>query len=382
MKTIKWKELYSDSGTETKEEALIRIVNSDDFRVLYKHQNKGYLLDLAEEFGTTRMAINKKLGRLKDKGLIRPMMFEKTIVTPDKKFEKKHLVDDLLKLVIDGNKILREFDLRQEEVNPSLDYSGWVGLVIGGDWHFEHFRTNLEGIIADLKLIGGTPNLYYGFNGDLGDFIDLRFMELENETLDIPLRLRYKMIEKLVSYVPNMLFMTCGCHDNWVRTRARYDIIAELQHKIMGYYLGYGGILNWRLGVVTYRIASFHKMPGSSIYNPFHATMRFLRDTDANVDIVATSHRHDLTGMVHTYYQGQPKILVRSGSHQYKTNYAWKEGFRGAISRYPMILLNGSEKRMIPYANFKDGLPVLKALNDGRLKDEEFLSVNAKELVY
>jgi len=56
-------------------------------------------------------------------------------------------------------------------------------------------------------------------------------------------------------------------------------------------------------------------------------------------------------------------VLVRSGSHQYLTDYAWKEGFAGAIARAPMVLLNGAKKEMRACVDYRQGIEDLRRLN-------------------
>ena len=375
-KQINWKALYSDF--ETNEEALIRMFNDQNLRRAFPHRfQSGYLSALAREFGVTPMAINKKLNKLRGVGKVGYFgeLDTARVVTLDKKMPPDSSPQDFLKFVIEGNKLLNARDVRQEIVYPVIDWKGWIGLIIGGDWHFEHYKTDTEALINDLKLIGQERNLFYGFNGDMGDFIDLRFMELENETIDIPLRRRYEVIRYLISLVPNMLFMVTGCHDNWVRTRGRYDIIEAVQQEIMGYYLGFGGTVVLKLGDVNYRIGAHHKFGHESMYNHFHPNYKYLQKMDAEADIVCIAHRHDIVGISQVYWQGIPKIFIRSGSQQFKTNYAWKEGFRGAIARYPMVLLNGTKKQMLCVVNFRTGLPILRALNDGRIEANDLFEL-------
>lgn len=370
VEQINWKEQFS--RYETREEALIRLFNDPAIRQVHRGvKGQGFLIELASYFGVTPMAVNKKLGKLRKAGKIGYIdnpTANMRVTMIDKKLAPDHSAQDMLDFVIQGNRLLNERDVRQESVRPVIDWKGWIGLIVGGDWHFEHYRTDTAQIVEDLKTIGQEPNLFYGFNGDLGDFIDLRFMELENETINIPLRRRYEIIEYLVSLVPNMLFMVCGCHDNWVRTRGRYDIIEAIQHKIMGYYLGFGGTVQLKLGDIDYRIAAYHKYGFESQNNHFNPNYNYLKKMDSTVDMVAVAHRHDIVGISQVYWQGKPKVFIRSGSQQFKTNYAWKEGFYGAIARYPMVLLNGSEKRMIAVVNFREGLPILRGLNDGTIK--------------
>jgi len=374
---MNWKSLYK--GSETKEQALIRMYT--DPKMLEENGSWRAFLDfLAARFDTTKMAINKKLERLQKEGKVKRHLVPDShsygtqkLITLDKKFPDANMPEKFLDLIIRGNKLLNEQDVRQTEVFPEIKGRKWIGLVIAGDWHFEHFRTDTEEIVRMLKEIGQEPNLYYGFNGDLGDFIDLRFFELENETVNIPLKRRIEVIKYLVSLVPNMLFMVCGCHDQWVRTRGRRDIIEEVQATIKGYYLGFGGTVNLKVGDVVYRIAAWHKFKHESQMNAFHPNMNYLRLIDSTADIVSLSHRHDIVGISHVFWQGQPRVFTRSGSEQWRTEYAWKEGFRGAINQYPMILLNGTEKRMIALINYKEGIQVLRALNKGVIDADELV---------
>jgi hypothetical protein len=370
-----WKRPYS--ATETREEALIRMYESGGSWIKRPDGRRGYvngfLEILAKEFDTTSMAINKKLGRLRRDGRIGwARQFDGDIksapgftplVTADKKIPDSGCTEEFLDLVISGTKAIAKRDVRQEEVYPKYNHDGWTGLVIGGDWHFEHYKTDTKALIEDLKLIGKEPNLLFGFNGDSVDVIDLRFLELENETMSIPTRRLYEVVEYLFSLVPNTLFMVMGCHDNWVRTRARWDILEAIQEKIPGYYLGFGGTVNLKLGNVVYRIVAYHKYGFEAKANIFHPCSNYLNQMDSNADIVAIAHRHDLVGVAYAYIQGRPRVFMRSGSHQYKTDYAWKEGFKGAIARWPLVLLNGTSKRMIPVTNFREGIPILRMLN-------------------
>lgn len=370
-KRFVWSASYS--STETYEQALIRMYTSDP-RIHGMDEDgnptgvRHIHVFLAKALGTTPMAVNKKLGRLRKAGLVGwlcdaiPSRF-KPLVTADKKVVDKDTPREFLDLVITGTRLIGKRDVRQEEVFPCYDYPGWVGLVIGGDWHFEHYKTDTAALIEDLEEVGREPNVLFGFNGDSVDVIDLRFLELENETVSIPVRRLYEIVEYLFSLVPNTLFMVLGCHDNWVRTRARWDILEALQEKIPGYYLGFGGTVNLTVGQSVYRIGAYHKFGWESKINNFHPCYNYLKSMDAAADIVAIAHRHDIVGVSHTFIQGRPKVFMRSGSQQYKTEYAWKEGFRGAIARWPMVLLNGTEKRMIPVTNFREGIPILRMLN-------------------
>jgi hypothetical protein len=186
----------------------------------------------------------------------------------------------------------------------------------------------------------------------------------------LPIQLRYEIAIHLIKKIKNLLAVVCGCHDDWLKNRGFFDIIGELQKKrnesgLPTYYLGYGGFINLFLNKQIYRMAAYHKFRGESKTNDFLPCANFLRDIDGSCDVVAVSHRHDKSGISFQDYQHVPRVFVRTGSHQYLTDYAWKEGFGGAINRTPMVLLCSSEKRMLAYPSYQEGIEELQRINHG-----------------
>jgi len=291
---------------------------------------------------------------------------DRRILVPDIKVPPP--IEELLDYVVKGQDLLRAIDPRQREAFPEYKTDKWIGLVIHGDWHFEHYKTDLRSLITDLRAIGAEQDVFYLFNGDVGDWADIRFKGYNMPSVIIPIELRYELIYHLASHIPNLLAVVAGCHDDWLKNRGFCDIIGRLQQKrnekgLPTYYLGYGGTLHFKVGEATYRIAAFHKNGAESAVNDFLPCVRYLQKTDALADVVAIAHRHDKVGVSFQYFQHRPVVLIRSGSHQYMTDYAWKEGFSGAIARAPMVLLNGAQKEMRACVDYRQGLADLKRLN-------------------
>ena len=276
--------------------------------------------------------------------------------------------EELIKYIEKGQDLMRRFDPRQREVFPEYKTDKWIGIIFQGDWHFEHYKTDLPAIREDLKAIGAEQDVFYVFNGDVGDWGDIRFKDFNMPSVMLPIQLRYKMIHYMFKQIPNLLAVVSGCHDDWLKNRGWYDIIEAIQEKtnesgVPTYYLGYGGAIDFRVGKADYRMGIYHKFGNESQTNPFHPNTKYLIAHDNTADIVAIAHRHDITGISYMHYQHKPRILVRSGSHQYITDYAWKEGFAGAIAKTPMVLLNGKKKEMRACPTYQEGLEVLRMLN-------------------
>ena len=303
---------------------------------------------------------------MKLKSLARGTDHQCGILMPD--YHQDINPEELLKYVVKGQDLVRRADPREREVFPEYKTNKWVGVVVGGDWHFEHYQTDLEALVADLEAIGKEEDVFYVFNGDVGDWGDVRFKTFNMPSVLLPIQLRYKIVYHLISKIRNLLAVTSGCHDDWVKNRAYFDIIEAIKNKrnylgLSTYYLGYGGVIHFRVGNSKYKIAVHHKFRGESQINIFHPCMKYLQTIDPNVDVVCIAHRHDKMGISYQYLNHQPRVFIRSGSHQYITDYAWKEGFGGAVARTPMLLLNGERKEMIACADYREGIDRLKSLN-------------------
>lgn len=325
------------------------------------------------ELGFTTPEIAAKLGLTYNQA--REAMRRNSIHAPKGKLDawdtyKEPPVEALLEHVIKGHELARQFDPRQREVFPEFDTKRYVGVVIHGDWHFDHYKTDLRTLVTELEEIGQAEDVFYVFNGDAGDWADIRFPGFNMPSAVVPIAWRYKILFHMVSKIKNLLAVTAGCHDDWLKNRGFFDIIDALKGKanelgLPTYYLGYGGTINFKVGKVTYRIACYHKFAGESQVNDFHPCVKYLQQMDSTADVVAVAHRHDKTGIAYAHFQRQPRVYMRSGSHQYLTDYAWKEGFGGAIARAPMVILNPETKQMIACPNYKEGLEELRRLNAG-----------------
>ena len=298
---------------------------------------------------------------------------ERRLDTPD--LYEEPPVEELLEHCIKGNELVRDFDPRQREVFPKFDTKRYVGIVFHGDWHFDHYKTDLRTLMNELEEIGKAEDVFYVFNGDSGDWADIRFAGYNMPSMIMPVHLRYKVLFHMVSKIKNLLAVVSGCHDDWLKNRGFFDIISALKDKanalgLPTYYLGYGGQINMTVGKILYRMAVYHKFAGESTVNDFHPCVKYLQQMDSTADIVAIAHRHDKTGIAYAHFQRLPRVYVRSGSHQYLTDYAWKEGFGGAIARAPMVILNPFKKQMIACPNYKEGLEQLRMLNANLPKDK------------
>lgn len=144
-----WSERYSED--ETKEEALIRIVNSAT-RFYF-----GYLSDLARSFRTTTMAVNKKLGKLRKAGKVKGYYGTAHESSADKgsKFGSDWS-EDTVKGVASLNIVSEEFlEIEEALKKYNIDEDIWeVARFKRGCWTTAIAARTFEGkVVTEEKLI-------------------------------------------------------------------------------------------------------------------------------------------------------------------------------------------------------------------------------------
>jgi hypothetical protein len=330
----------------------------DQRRALIKFRRMGMTgPEIARELGVTPDIIYNRLKCLPNRGDIGA---EEVEAGPEK----------LLEHLILGHELVRANDIRNREVFIDLKTPAkYIGLAFLGDLHIDHYKTDVQSIVDALESLGKSPNVHVIINGDFGDNSEIRFNPegYHMPSIVLPLDMRMKIMHHLISKIPNLLSVTAGDHDLWVKNRA-FDMIAELTKKTnadghMTKYLGPGGFINLTVNSLPYRLGVYHRFKTESALNDFHPCMKFLQLMDASCDIVSIAHRHDKSGIQFCHYQGMPKVLIRTGSAQYLTDWAWKEGFFGAINRSPMVFLGADKREMLIAPDYKQGLRMLEKLN-------------------
>lgn len=213
-----------------------------------------------------------------------------------------------------------------------------------GDWATDH---DLFERITDEIL--STPNLYVALLGDLAQMaIKLRNVsEVSSNLLPPDLQLEY-ISSWLDEIQHKVLFATWDNHAvEREESQSGISAFARLLSKRVVYHAGIGHP-DIHLGDQLYHLAVSHRFRGSSIDNPVHAVMRYLRREghDREVGIMGDYHVPGIAKFVHG---PTTKVAVNCGTLQLSSTYARRHFSLFSHPVMPVIRLDRDTHLVTPF---------------------------------
>jgi predicted phosphodiesterase len=231
--------------------------------------------------------------------------------------------------------------------------SPWIMLAFSGDWHLGSFYVDPGKIDLIVDFIVENKHTYLITVGDLIDNFR-RFRSTEALFEQLSPNDQYNILESLIERLTEsekLIATTWGNHDVEFDERlSGYSFVSKLIGQKTKYFNGMGK-LKLQINEVKYKIGLTHHYKGTSIYNPNHEHIRFLKEQFPDCDIVAMGHRHfPASNWFPIFKSGESPIpyMVRCGSPK-DCPYTARYYGRG-ISGNHYFFLN-SEKKKIMWFN-------------------------------
>jgi len=159
-----------------------------------------------------------------------------------------------------------------------------------GDQHIGHPWTFHDKIKLEIDIILNTPNSYLFLGGDAIDGYFFNPAQME-QIEQAPEQIAYmrSMIEAL-GQEGKLLVAWAGDHDGWTK-KMGVDPYAEFGEKIKAYFMHGVGFVSLHNGNNITRITAAHQLPGHSIYNAAHPSVRASREIQG-ADWYVNFHTH------------------------------------------------------------------------------------------
>lgn len=184
-----------------------------------------------------------------------------------------------------------------------------------------------------------TPNLYVALLGDYAEFaVSMRSIaEITGQILNPAMQLKF--VESwLKEIAPKVAWAT---HDNHGTARGEKFIGSDIWSDIFGrqvIYQGNIGHATVHVGKQSYKIASSHKFRGSSMLNPAHACMRYLRMEAPDCEIAMMGDTH--VPMAAKYREGGgTRAAINTGNLHLKSSYAKRHFSLSEHPYFPCLVL-------------------------------------------
>jgi hypothetical protein len=249
---------------------------------------------------------------------------------------------------------------RSREPNAVFRFSDTpVMIVFWGDWHIGSGDLSL--FLEDLQIIITTPGIKFIGMGDYkSNLLNATFRTL-NADLVTPGFQDFLIIKR---YAPQLretaLGYLIGCHDYWDLFHNR-DFVGDLAQESMAKHLGHFAYLELLFPDASYRGIAQHKPRRESGLNTTNA-QRALYENEGNPDFIAVAHKHFADLEIKERRDGGETVWIRSGSYLIQDEYGQRIGGYWGEPIFPGIIFLPDREQMLPYRDFKQGLPRLSLL--------------------
>lgn len=231
------------------------------------------------------------------------------------------------------------------------------------DWHLLDAGTDHDRFDEDLSIWLSEPGVYLGIGGDLSNWTSPAVLPRAMPKNVMPSEVAEMLVRwKLEQIRAQTLYGVVGNHDDFPGATGWHPV--DSMYRDMGIpNLGPGGRVFLQLGTITYQIEARHSFNFNSALNDTNSH-RQLWAQAGKPDMVFTAHLHHPT-MHHRTFDGDDTVWARNGSYKREDHYAKSKNFVHTQSEpadQPGVILLPDVKRMIPFRNYRDGLPLLRAL--------------------
>ena len=233
------------------------------------------------------------------------------------------------------------------------------------DWHLLDAGTDHDRFDEDVSIWTSTPGIRLGLGGDYANWFSPAVLPRAMPANTLPsdvtkpiLKRKFQTLQEFIDYVVG------GNHDEMPGATGWHPI-TEICHDLRLPHLGPGGRVMYQVGKQTYQIEARHSFNFNSALNDTNSH-RQLWAQAGKPDMVFTAHLHHPT-MHHRTFDGDDTVWARNGSYKQNDSYAKSKNFVHTQSEppdQPGVVLLPDSKRMIPFRNYRDGLPLLAALRE------------------
>ena len=257
----------------------------------------------------------------------------------------------------DANKTIKEMQTLSHNASHSQDFarieldgSAPAFVLFLSDAHIGDYASDHDLFERVTDEILSTPNLYVGLLGDMANMaINLRGVaEVTGGSLLTPeLQVEY-FTSWLDEVAHKVLFATWDNHAIEREEKGSgISAFRSIQSKRVVYHNGIGHP-DVVIGDQTYRFAVSHRFRGSSIENPCHAPMRYLRREGHDRELAAMGDYHQ-AGIVKFNHGPTTKVAVNCGAFQTRRSYARRHFSLFTSTAMPGVVLHPDRHEITPY---------------------------------
>jgi len=259
-------------------------------------------------------------------------------------------------------KASRKLSSRQDEITIELDVDYPIGVPFLADAHIGAVSAPLDYIRTRFEMVAENPRFYPFSVGDtIDNYLPASHPQGMFGTMFPPELQKELVLNLYLKIYGRWLAVVQGCHEEFSHSADDFDFTKYLAHQLGCANLGFGGVVNLKVGEQIYRIALRHKYRFNSSYNPTHCPKQLVRFEYPNADIACVAHNHR-AACEQLSHRDKDRIYVRPGSFKGPDRYARSLGFTDTGSAIPVVILWPDKRQMLPFLHLEQAIEVLNSL--------------------
>jgi len=271
----------------------------------------------------------------------------------DEKLEAPSYTYNQVKALTKGLMEVNSPTVGYDQVSIKLDTKYNILIVPLADWHIGARWVYYDRLEKDLEFIRDTANVFCGLNGDYCDNYEVSPYRQGRHEQQLSVAQQKAVCETYLKEIKGkVLWFLNGCHDEWSYINDGFDLAQYLAHKDQhGYYMGHNGVVNLKIGKVSYKLYTTHKAIGSTKRNPGNGLKEVLRE-HGEYDIGISAHRH----VPHTEQFINKKLeryIVTCGPYKGQDRNGSQAGYAPTKLDIPGILLSPKERTIITNIDYR-----------------------------
>jgi hypothetical protein len=281
------------------------------------------------------------------------------IVFEDKKPEPTDAdVQALLDAYLTLQQKAKAISTKQTKATVRLSDNLPVGMVYLCDPHIGSWGWAAQRMLEDLKIIGDTEGLFSTLMGDEWDNFIFNFgkwanmMPIEHQR-KIAHYILKRLIEKTVACVG-------GNHLDWTEKAAGINVNAELASHMKAVFFPHRGDLYVKAGEQEYHNFLHHKSRGASTVNKTNSA-RVTSNDIGGADVIVEADKHE-PWLQYSWHQRRKQVWLRGGTYKIDDDFTAAIDFEQGKWEMPMCIYLPDRHEVIPFMDFREGLPLLAAL--------------------
>jgi predicted phosphodiesterase len=230
------------------------------------------------------------------------------------------------------------------------------------DMHLGDIGVDYERLVDFTNSLLEIPYLYTTLHGDETD----NFVSFKNQLPVVTQLLspeeQDEFLESWMNEIsPRVLFSTWGNHAEFSERSAARNPVKQILNRNAVYFNGIG-YCSIKINGFEYRFVTTHTTRYGSSFNKTHGLKQMMRKDAPDADIYLAGHIHD-PAYEWSFERGAFRLFMVMGTLKIRDSYSQRYFSYFTARQDGAIVLDSSEKRIIPFPSLGDALEFAKAGN-------------------